>query len=452
MESEPVLLHPQPHPRPRLCSIDEGEPERQGPRLKISKKAILTGLVSLVVAIVGITRGFSAYRFFTTHEETDDAYVTGHLHQVSSRLNGTVAKVLVDDNEHVREGQVLVELDPRDFQVKVDQAVASLARAERSATTAASSISFQDTKAGGDEMDARGSIDNARASISRARARVREARAAIDMAHNNLEAKEAELVRATLDYKRFIALERQGAITTRERDAARRDYFVALGERDSARHEIDKSNEVLEQAQQSVVTTQADLVRAEARLRLARASAVQTRVSEHQYKTDLAAVAVARAAVEEARLNLSYTRIQAPRSGRIGKKTVEEGQRVEPGEPLLTIVADNPWVVANFKETQLKKMRTGQHVEIKIDSFPDHRFVGTIDSFSPASGASFAILPSDNATGNFTKIVQRVPVKIVFDGESLSGYEERLAPGLSAIATVDVAPRYTPGELLGMSK
>jgi membrane fusion protein (multidrug efflux system) len=150
-------------------------------------------------------------------------------------------------------------------------------------------------------------------------------------------------------------------------------------------------------------------------------------------------VVSAKASLDEALLNLSYTRIVAPTTGRVGKKTVEEGARIEPGQPLLTITADDPWVVANYKETQLKKMHAGQPVEIKIDAFPDHKFVGIVQSFSPASGASFAVLPSDNATGNFTKIVQRLPVKILFTADSIRGYEDRLAPGLSVITSVDIS-------------
>src|SRR5262249_14591633 len=214
----------------------------------------------------------------------------------------------------------------------------------------------------------------------------------------------------------------------------KRDYLVALDNRNIARHNIAQAEEQSEQAQQSAKTSQADLIKAQAQMQLAKASAVKTQVTQDQYQTNLAAVANAKASLDEALLNLSYTRIVAPTTGRVGKKTVEEGQRIEPGQPLLTITSDDPWVVANYKETQLKKMHAGQPVEIKIDAFPDHNFRGVVQSFSPASGASFAVLPSDNATGNFTKIVQRLPVKILFTRESIKGYEDRLAPGLSVIA------------------
>jgi len=400
-----------------------------------------TMLIVSSAALLGLASffGYRAYQHLSTHEETDDAYVTGHLHQVSSRLDGTVERVLVDDNEHVRKGQVLVLLDARDYKAQADQALANLEQAERHARAAQSSISFQSTTALGQDTNARGSIDNAVAAISRSQAEVREARANIQSAHANMAAKEAELQRAAADYQRFESLEREGAISTSQRDAAKRDYLVALETRNSARNAITEASERVEQARQNVTTSRAELTKAEAQAQLAKASALQTQVTERQYQTDLAAVAGAKAALNAAQLNLSYTRILAPTAGRIGKKTVEAGQRVEPGQPLLTIVADDPWVVANYKETQLKNMRRGQKVAIKIDSFPDHEFEGTVLSFSPASGASFAVLPSDNATGNFTKIVQRVPVKILFTHESVKGYEDRLAPGLSVITTVSVA-------------
>jgi membrane fusion protein (multidrug efflux system) len=142
------------------------------------------------------------------------------------------------------------------------------------------------------------------------------------------------------------------------------------------------------------------------------------------------------AALEEAKLQLSYTLIKAPASGRIGRKSIEAGQRVQIGQPLMAIVEDKPWVVANFKETQLQNMRTGQRVEVEIDTFPKHEFYGYVDSLAPGSGNEFALLPPDNATGNFTKIVQRIPVKIVLDQDSVRGYENLLSPGMSSIVTV----------------
>lgn len=413
-----------------------------GPRT--SSKANLYSVV-LKLTLSGVLVAFCAYYAAgvldkaQSHEETDDAYVTGHLHQVASRLNGTVEKVLVDDNQHVVKGQLLVTLDARDFRVKVTQALANLEQAKRRARAAESQITYQDTTAQGQDTDARGSIDDAVAAISRSEAQVREAQAGILAAQSGLAGKEAELERAQLDYTRADHLEREGAISTSQKDSAKRDYLVALDNRNSAQNLVAQSVEKLEQAKQTVITSKARLTKAQAQLQLAKASSVQTTVTAQQYETDLAAVSIAKALLQETELNLSYTHIVAPVTGRVGKKTVEEGQRIEPGQPLLTLVEDHPWIVANFKETQLKKMHVGQRVEIKIDSFPDHKFEGRVLSFAPASGASFAVLPSDNATGNFTKIVQRLPVKIEFTSDSLNGYEDRMAPGLSALTSVDLS-------------
>ncbi|HLO49690.1 MAG TPA: HlyD family secretion protein, partial [Kamptonema sp.] len=173
-------------------------------------------------------------------------------------------------------------------------------------------------------------------------------------------------------------------------------------------------------------------------LQQAQASGQQTQVNRSQYNAALGAIAQSEATLKDAQLQLSYTNITAPAAGLIGRKSVEVGQRVQPGTPLMAIVSNEYWVTANFKETQLTNLKPGQKVEIKLDAFPNRIFEGRIDSFSPASGAQFALLPPDNATGNFTKIVQRIPVKVVFDAESIKGYELRIVPGMSAVVNVEI--------------
>ena len=420
---------------------DDQSTVRRWPKLPV-KKILIASLSLLLVGGLSLT-GWHWYQHLSTHEETDDAYVTSHLHQVSTRVNGTVASVLVDDNDHVKAGQVLFTIDPRDLQVKVDQCVADLKQAEEQAQVADTTVSYADTNAQGQEINARGSVSNASAAISKAEASVREAQSDIQSKRADLAARDAEVVRSQADYDRYVALEKQGAVTTSQRDAARRDFLVATENRKSGADAVSQAEARLDQARESVNTGKAQLVQSQGQIQLAKASVVQTHVNKDQYGVAMAAVERAKTTLAEAQLNLSYTRIFAPTSGRVGKKSVEEGQRIEPGQPLLTIVADNPWVVANFKETQLKKMHAGEKVELTIDSFPAHKFTGQVLSFSPASGASFAILPSDNATGNFTKIVQRLPVKIVFDAQSIKGYEDKLAPGMSAVATVDLLEHQT---------
>ncbi len=402
-------------------------------------KVFLTVVLGLATLAGSTLAGVKFFQHLATHEETDDAYVTSHLHQVSTRLNGTVQSVLVDDNEHVKAGQVLVTLDPRDLQVKVEQCLADLKQAQQQAQVASTTVRFADTNAQGQDINAQGSVSNAVAMISKSEGAVREAQADLEARQADLKAKTAEVVRAQADFERYVTLERQGAVTTSQRDTMRRDYVVAQQNEKSAVDAIAQAHARIDQARDSVNTARAQLLQSQGQKQLAKASAVQTVVDKSQYDVAMAAVERARTALAEAQLNLSYASIVAPTAGRIGKKSVEAGQRIEPGQPLLTIVADNPWVVANFKETQLKKMHSGQSVDITIDSFPDHRFLGHVLSFSPASGASFAVLPSDNATGNFTKIVQRLPVKIILDPASVKGYEDKLAPGMSAVTSVNLS-------------
>ncbi len=270
----------------------EPAPQRKGIAALIHNRVfqVIAGIVVLIVL------GYFVFEALT-HEETDDAYTTGHVHNIAARVTGTVLKVLVDDNERVKQGQVLVELDPTDYEVQLAEAKANYAK-------------------------------------------------------------------AVADDERAKKLEGGGAISQQD---------------------FDQFNATMQ---------------------------------------------VTAAQLKDAQDQLAYTTIVAPTDGRIGAKSVESGERVTAGSELMAVVED-VWVVANYKETQLAKMRVGQEVSIHIDAIPDKDFKGYLDSWSPGSGAVFALLPPDNATGNFTKIVQRVPVKIRFDAESIKGYEQRIVPGLS---------------------
>ncbi|MBX9694057.1 MAG: HlyD family secretion protein [Cyanobacteria bacterium] len=407
------------------------------PRAGRIKKVVLL-LLLLIFLIGGSILGTRTWQFATSHQETEDAYVTGHLHQISARVTGTVQEVLVSDNEHVKKGQVIAILDPTDFQVKVDQARAKLQSAARRAEADQVSIQYQDTTAKGTTTTAHGGVASATAKVSSAEAAVTEAKSKISIAESQLAEQEAELIRARADFERYKVLKAEGAISSQQLDVARRDYEVAINARSAKKDGVAQANSQLDQAVDGVRTARAQLRESEGKVELAQAAHVQTHVNVKQFDVSRAAITEAEAALKEAELELSYTKILAPEDGRIGKKTVEVGQRVQPGQTLLSVVSDEMWVVANFKETQLENMRSGQEVEIKIDSFPHHPFRGRVLNFSPGSGATFALLPPDNATGNFTKIVQRIPVKVVFDSSSVKGFENRIVPGMSVIVTVDV--------------
>lgn len=341
-----------------------------GRRLPWAK--IVAAAASVFVAIAGIG-GYVHYA--AGFETTDDAFLEGDVHPVSPRINGTVARVLVDDNAHVQAGQPLVEIDPADLDLAVQGSQADLAQA-------------------------RANADQITAQIARAQADIKAATARI--AQNA-----ALLNRAQLDFHRMEILVKDGAISRQEFDAARAAF-------DSAKA-----------AQQSLL---AERVSDEAGL-----DAIQA-----QRSVSVAQVQKAEAVLRTASLQVDYTVIRAPSSGRVAKKSVEVGQRLQPGQPVMAVVDDQVWVVANFKESQLARLRAGEKVKVKVDAVEGPDFQGVVDSFSPGTGAQFSLLPPDNSTGNFTKIVQRVPVKILFTNETLAASTLRLSPGLSAIVRVSI--------------
>ncbi len=396
---------------------------------------IIASLVVVPLLLIGLCFWWA---HVSTHEDTDDAYVTGHSHEISARVNDTVSSVFVNDNDHVVAGQLLVKLDPTDFQNRVDQAKAELDGAYNERASAATSVTYANSRAQALETTAGGAVDTARANIAKAQAAVEEAKEEVPESIAKLAEADAQYRRASLDYHRFETLFKQGAVSTSERDSARRDYGVTKGADIAAAQEVARAKARVVQAQEQVRASQADLQQARGQFQQSGAARVQTDVSKKDLDVKVSSVEQSSAKLNDAKVQLSYCQIFAPVSGRVGKKSVESGDRVEPGQPVMAIVSDYLWVVANFKETQLERMRPGQFADLHIDAFPHHPFRGVVDSFSPGSGANFALLPSDNATGNFTKIVQRVPVKILFDPATIRGYERLIVPGMSVAVSVDL--------------
>ncbi|XGV97671.1 MAG: HlyD family secretion protein [Leptolyngbya sp. BL-A-14] len=400
-----------------------------------SRRRILIGTLG-VGAIAALFFSIRWWQYASTHQETDDAYVTGHIHPVNARISGTVTQVLVDDNQIVAQGALLVQLDPRDYEVALQQAKAALENARHQADVAKANIGVTATNALGQTTQAQGNINAAEANVLSAQAAVTQAEAGIPAAQAQLAQLEANLVKARLDYERYTQLYRDGAVSRDTLDAATATYKADLAQRDNLSQQIKQARSKLVQSQKALQNSQSQLAATKGNLQLAEATGKQTGANRQQYQAAIASIDQATAQVKNAQLQLSYTQITAPTAGRVGNKTVEVGQRLQPGQTLMAVVQDQPWILANFKETQLGKMKPGQAVEIKIDSFPQHPFKGKVDSVSPASGAKFALLPPDNATGNFTKIVQRVPVKVVFDPASIQGYEAEITPGMSVIVSV----------------
>lgn len=431
-----VLTPPQTAPTDPLTeSPSEPTPTPKAPKRR-PVKAILA--VAGVGAIAAGAFGYNYWQYASSHEETDNATVAGHLHQISARVPGTVQDVLVNDNQLVKKGQLLVKLDPSDYQIKLQQAQADLVAAQQKANTAQVNISLSAKNAEASGTQSQGDVSKARAAIAQSQAQVSEAQAGVPQAQAGLAQSQANLQKAQADFNRFSTLFNQGAVAQRDLDTARQAYQVAQAQTNASQESVLQAQAKLAQARQTVATAQAGLTAAQGGIQQAQAKGIQTQVSRSDFGTAQTAIAQAQVALKNAQQQLSYTNILAPATGKIGRKTVEVGQQLQPGTPLMALVSNEYWVTANFKETQLGKMRPGQKVEITLDSFPGKKFEGRVDSISPASGAEFALLPPDNATGNFTKVVQRVPVKVVFDAQSIKGYESMITPGMSAVVTVDL--------------
>lgn len=429
-----IIIERQVLPKQETPKTEANKPEKSG---KGMPKGLIWAAVGLG-AIAASTFGYRWWHYAATHETTDDAYVAGHVHQVSSRIAGTVTEVEVNDNQQVKEGQVLVKLDSKDLQVDVDRANAALLSAQNQAKAAQSQISLASETAQAKSTQAQGNISEATANLASAKAAVSEAQASIASAQAGVAQANANLNKAQKDYDRYSTLYQEGAISRQQLDNTRAAYQVAQAEKDAAEQRVEEARSKLRQAEQGVISANAKLAATRSELQQVSASGKQTEVNRAQYAAAQAEIAQAQTALQDARLQLSYINVTAPVAGKVGSKSVEVGQRIQPGTPLMAVVGNDYWVTANFKETQLGNIKPGEKVEVTIDAFGDRTFSGTVDSISPASGAEFALLPPDNATGNFTKVVQRIPVKIALDPQSIKGYESRIVPGMSATVSIEL--------------
>ena len=380
--------------------------------IKRYRKALF--VAALIVLVVAGTAG---WMYLSSYESTDDAQVDGHLHPISARISGTVLRVNPDvqDSHFVQAGTVLAEIDPADFQAERDRAQAEYDRLQANSVAAEKDITVISS-------GSNGRLDLARAEISEAEDSVASERAALQAAEARLAGAEANFNRAEADRQRYERLLAKHEISQSEYDRVATEASTDCEAVTAGRAETLAAQKRIAQAQSRVVERKADLLSA--------GSAPQQIASSRAKASAAVSDATrARAQLTTAQLNLGYTKIIAPVSGIIGRKAVEAGQRVQPGQQLLTIIpVDDLWITANFKETQLQKMKPGQAVTIRADaSGRDYR--GHIDSLGGATGSRFSLLPPENATGNYVKVVQRVPVRIVLEqGEN---DDHRLRPGMS---------------------
>jgi membrane fusion protein (multidrug efflux system) len=364
VEQKPSAAVPPGAPATAPANASKGPPKRV---------LLVVGAIALAAIVAGGRMWYRSSNFV----ETENAYITGHVHPVSARIPGVVTKVMFDDNQIVKAGDVLAELDPADQGVKVEQIHAQIASVQQQIA----------------QSDA--AVEQAKAQASAAGAQVVQA--------------QANLVRA-------------------KQDAARYGQLYNTNMKAVSKAEVDAATAARAGATADVTARQDNAAAAKAQIAAAGAARDVLK----------AQVKVLQAQLKDAKQQLGYNQIVAPVAGRIGKRSVEIGARIQPGQQLAAIVQDDVWVTANFKETQLPGLVPGQQVKIEVDALKDKELVGRVDSFSPASGNQFALLPADNATGNFTKIVQRVPVKITFKPEDLKKYAGRLVPGMSTVVEIDL--------------
>ena len=376
-------------------------------------------LIFLIVGLLVLVGGFFLWRYLGTYESTDDAQVDAHLYPVSARVSGYVVKVNVEDNQYVQKGAVLVEIDPADYEVALAQAKANLANAEATAQSLNITVPITSTSTESTLRFTASDIENANAGIVAAEKQ-------LAAAHAQVEQAQANDVKAQDDLHRYKQL-------VDKREVAEQIYDQALAAAKSSTANVAAAEANESAAQQAVQQARSRLVQAQANHQSAQTGPQQVSSSKARARAAIADVEEKRAALAQAELNLQYTKIVAPVSGEVNK-TVVVGLNVQPGQQMLTVVPlQDVWITANFKETQLRKMRVGQKAEIHVDS-SGKTFKGHVDSIAGATGPLFSLLPPENATGNYVKIVQRVPVKIVLEpGENK---DLQLRPGMNVVPDV----------------
>jgi membrane fusion protein (multidrug efflux system) len=351
-----------------------------------NKRKRLAIIVFVSLALIFALTIYFYLRYKATHITTDDAFIEGHIHTIASKISGTVKKIYVDDNQFVKKGDLLLEIDPVDYEVKMNEA-SSVLHKERSTLA---------------EIDAE---------IEASKRKLSELSAAMKAAKADLELQEANMKLAEIDFKRATKLYEKEAIPKERYDNTQTGYDVAVSR-------VKSRAEQLKQAEMAVETQKALIRQVEA-----------SRPSQ------LSVIKEKDATLKAAELNYGYTKIYAPSDGYVTKKTVETGNQIQVGQPLMAVVPLNDiWIVANYKETQLGKVRPGQKVKIKVDTYPGSEFRGKVDSVMAGSGAVFSLFPPENATGNYVKVVQRISVKIVLDTNTDPKHILRI--GMSVVPTI----------------
>jgi membrane fusion protein (multidrug efflux system) len=386
---------------------------------------VILGIAIGLVAV--LSSNWRAWASNAEEQKTDDAYLRADVTPLSTKAAGLVASVEVSDYQRVKAGQLLARLQDDDFRAQVAQAEAAVLAARAALVNNERQKELQDARV----QQAQTGIASSEAQISAAEAGVKAANSSLANARSGLGATDAEVERASLERKRQEALVAAESATKQKLEQAVADDQRLQSQRSGRQAEIDSANAQL-------ASRQADLRRAQAQLDTSRAEVETQRrqraVLDSQEQSLQADLKAREASLDLAKTNLGYTRIVAPEDGIVGERKVRAGQLVSPGTQIVSLVQQKPWVQANYRETQLQNIRAGDPAEIRVDAFPGLVLKGRVEEVAPASGSQFALLPPDNATGNFTKVIQRVPVKIVLDDQQNG--TDRLRPGLSVVVSI----------------
>ena len=407
-----------------MPSGEDSGNERLAPNRSFSRENIWKRKkILLAILIVVLAAGALLYWWRSTFwESTDDAQIDGHINPISARVGGHVVRLNFRDYQYVPAGTLLVEIDPADYRVAVERAKAEYTDALAAAEAARLNVPIA-------SVNTRSGIDSSSANVANARAGVSAAEKQLEAVRARLRENEANDVKAQADLARYRPLAERDIISQQQLDQTVAAAAASTAAVEAARAQVTVAVQQVEQAR-------GRLQQALAELSSARTGPQQVAVTRSRSDSANAAVKRYKAALDQAELNLRYTRVIAPIAGVVGKRTVEVGQNVQPGQVLLSIVPlDDIWVTANFKETQLRRMRPGQKVKINVDTY-GRKYEGHVDSIGGASGARFSLFPPENATGNYVKVVQRIPVKIVF--EKGQDREHLLRPGMSVEPVVRV--------------
>jgi membrane fusion protein, multidrug efflux system len=407
---------------------------RRSPRR--GRKTLIRAVVFLAALAALAAGSVYAWRYFSAYESTDDAQVDGHINAISARINGYVLDVPVEDERYVKAGDVLVRIDPKDYQVALANAQADLAAAEAALVSSRTDIPITSATTNSQLSTARSGRADADAALLGAQRQLGAAQARLNTAEAQVREAEATYKNTADDVARYKLLIAKDEISQQQ-------YDTAVSTSNSAKATVDARRAAVAEAEQNVRVAQTAIDQANARIGQADASVQsaltapqQVAVSQARAKSAQAQVAQKRAQVEQAQLNLSYCTIVAPVSGIVGKKTVEAGANVSPGQELMAVVPlDDIWITADFKETQLRLMKPGDRVNFSVDAY-GREYHGKVTGIGGASGSRLSLLPPENATGNFVKVVQRVPVRIDIDPGENSDHQ--LRPGMSVVPKVYV--------------